>query len=428
MCVIGLGKIGLPLACAIGSAPEYKVIGLDLQEQVVEQINDGISTVYGEPGLDDLVSRLTKEGRLIASSSYEKAISSAEIVVIATPLYTNEANRPDFKMLDDVVEAIGPNLSRGTLIILETTVPIGTTRERIWSKLLSSTGFSESDIFIAFSPERVSTGSFFKDLSNYPKVVGGVNDESAEKAADFYKSFINFSQEAKDSFGDKVVFVTESAESAEFVKLAETSYRDLNIALANQFQSHAKTLGLSFSEIRAASNSQPYSHIHLPGIWVGGHCIPVYPHFYLWTDGEAEILRVGRQINSSGPVRVADYLSRHFGSRKDVVIAIFGVSYRPGVRESAFSGAFAIRDELTKNGFEIILATDALFTNSELSSFGLQALEDFSSIEVLILQTNHKEYSVLNKNMFPKLKLVIDGRGLLRSEDFEGITFMQTVT
>lgn len=428
VCVIGLGKIGLPLACAIGSSLERKVIGLDLQHQVVDRINEGISNVYGEPGMDDLVHRLVKEGRLSASASYENSISPAEILVIATPLYTNESNEPDFKMLDDVVEAIAPHVSKGTLLILETTVPIGTTRERIWRRLLSLTGFSESEIFVAFSPERISTGNFFRDLSNYPKIVGGVNAESAKRAADFYRSFINFSQEAKDRFGDQAVSVMESAESAEFVKLAETSYRDLNIALANQFQSHASSLGLSFKAIRDAANSQPYSHIHSPGIWVGGHCIPVYPHFYLWTDPEATLLELGRDVNKQSPSNVAKILADDFAHLKDSEIVVLGVAYRGGVKESAFSGVFEIIRQLQKRGFKQITVSDPLFTDEELQSIGLIPSKSKEAVRGAILHTDHEEYRGLNSSDFPHMEFIIDGRGFLEAKNFEDIRFIPIVS
>lgn len=424
VCVIGLGKIGLPLACAISSAPGYKVLGLDLQEDVVEKVNDGVSTVYGEPGLDKLVDRLVGEGKLRASSSYKEAVGSAQIIVIATPLYTNSENQPDYKMLDDVVDAMGPNLSKGTLIILETTVPIGTTRERIRNKLLSSTGFSESDIFVAFSPERVSTGTFFRDLSNYPKVVGGVNSESKKKAADFYRSFIEFSAEAKHRFGERVVTVMESSESAEFVKLAETSYRDLNIALANQFQNHATSLGLSFKEIRNAANSQPFSQIHSPGIWVGGHCIPVYPHFYLWTDPEATLLEWGRDINKNPPKTIADIFSKEFQHLKEFEIGILGLAYRGGVKESAFSGSFEIVRQLAVHGFNNVTVSDPLYTASEIESLGLSPTSNWKNLKSVILHTDHKTYVELSHSNFPDAELVIDGRGLLDKTKFEECTFM----
>ena len=428
VCVIGLGKIGLPLACAISSAPGYKVLGLDLQEDVVEKINDGVSTVYGEPGLDKLVDRLVGEGKLSASFSYEEAVGSAQIIVIATPLYTNSEDQPDYKMLDDVVDAMGPNLIKGTLIILETTVPIGTTRERIWNKLLSSTGFSESDIFVAFSPERISTGTFFRDLSNYPKVVGGVNAESAKRAEDFYRSFIDFSQEAKDRFGDQVVTSMESAESAEFVKLAETSYRDLNIALANQFQNHASSLGLSFKEIRNAANSQPYSHIHTPGIWVGGHCIPVYPHFYLWTDPEATLLKLAREVNKSRPKALAKIFSDEFSHLKKSEIGILGLAYRGGVKESAYSGTFEIAEQLGEAGFENVTVHDPLFSKEDISNLGLRASISMAKWSAVILHTDYPEFRGLTGEDFPKAELLVDGRGLLDRKNFVGQKFISFST
>lgn len=428
VCVIGLGKIGLPLACAISSSGGYKVTGLDLQKEVVSKINGGVSTVYGEQGLDRMVGRLVGQGVLSASFSYQDAVSDAEIIVIATPLYINAENQPDFKMLDDVIDAIGPNLSQGTLIILETTVPIGTTRKRIWSKLLSSTGFSESSIFVAFSPERISTGTFFRDLTNYPKVVGGVNAESAQKASEFYRSFIQLSPKAKDRFGEQVVIVMESAESAEFVKLAETSYRDLNIALANQFQNHASSLGLSFREIRDAANTQPFSHIHTPGIWVGGHCIPVYPYFYLWTDPEATLLELARDVNKRIPSIAAQILADDFPHLKESEVVVLGVAYRGGVKESAFSGVFEIVKQLQKRGFQEITVSDPLFSDEELRSMGLVPSRSNESARAAIIHTDHDVYRGLTSKDFPHLELMIDGRGFIDKKAFDSVRLVTLVS
>ena len=188
---------------------------------------------------------------------------------------------------------------------------------------------------MAFSPERVSPGRIFSDLSQYPKIVGGVDDESGRRAREFYTTAL-----------DAPVTLVRDAETAELVKLAEATYRDLNIAFANELALSADALGLDVSEVIAAANSQPYSHIHQPGVGVGGRCIPVYPYFMLRQLPGTSLLTAGRLIND----RMADYavekLEGALGSLGGSRVLILGLSYRPNVREAAHSSALLLEESL----------------------------------------------------------------------------------
>ena len=194
---------------------------------------------------------------------------TADVVVFIVPVDIDAAQRPDFSMLDPAVDAIAPHLKRGALVLVETTVPVGTTRHRVGARIASATGMKPGEDFaLAFSPERVSSGTVLLDLQRYPKIVGGIDGASAERAAAFYTQVL-----------DAEVLRMPDAETAEYSKLLETTYRDVNIALANEFARAGDSLGVDTRAAIAAANTQPYSHIHTPGPGVGGHCIPVYPYF-----------------------------------------------------------------------------------------------------------------------------------------------------
>src|SRR5437764_8944447 len=276
--VVGLGKIGLPLAVQYARHGRRVVIGCDVNLQVVEMVNAGISYVHGEPELASEVRSLVSMGLLSATQDTTWAVSQANLVVVIVPVMVNERNEVIFDAIEAATAAIGAGLQPGTLVIYETTLPVGTTALRLRNILerISNLKAGE-DFYLAYSPERVSSGHIFRDLQNYPKVVGGINEASAMAAESFYHSVLNAE-----------IITMPSTNDAEFVKLIETTYRDVNIALANEYARYADAHGLDATAAIAAANTQPYSHIHTPGVGVGGHCIPVYPYFLLAGAGESD--------------------------------------------------------------------------------------------------------------------------------------------
>jgi UDP-N-acetyl-D-mannosaminuronic acid dehydrogenase len=203
-----------------------------------------------------------------------------------------------------------------------------------------------------------------------------------------------------------------SAEAAELTKLAETTYRDVNIALANEFARFADRLGIDLGRVIEAANSQPFSHLHQPGVAVGGHCIPVYPRFYLSGDPSARLPAAARAINEAMPAYAVDLLAGELdvglaGAR----VLILGVSYRGGVKETAFSGAFALADELRARG-AVAVVTDPLYDPDELRALGF-APWDGEDVVAAILQADHAEFLSLSPGDLPGAQVVIDGRGVL---------------
>jgi nucleotide sugar dehydrogenase len=245
------------------------------------------------------------------------------------------------------------------------------------------------DFFLAYSPERVSSGSMLRDLKTYPKLVGGVDLQSTEAATAFYRRVL-----------DADVTPVSDAETAEFAKLAESVYRDLNIALANQLARTADDLGIDYYEAAAIANSQPYSHLHAPGLGVGGHCIPVYPYFLPETDG-ADLVSLGRRINDSMARYGVDLLESALidetgaGLRGQSVL-ILGLAYRGGVKEATLSSALLVAQALEERGARV-LVHDPLFTDAEIAALGLTParLTDLT-IDAVVLQAAHREYEELD--------------------------------
>jgi nucleotide sugar dehydrogenase len=267
------------------------------------------------------------------------------------------------------------------------------------------------DFHLVFSPERVLTGRIFSDLRKYPKIVGGVTDLCTQKGVDFYEKVLEF-DERRDLSRPNGVWAMDSSESSEFVKLAETTYRDVNIGLANQFSKYALDHEMNIHEIIAAANSQPFSHIHTPGISVGGHCIPVYPQFYLWNDPQASIVSAARQANKSMPEYYVSKLEKKIGSLHGKSILVLGVAYREKVKETAFTGAYDVRDSLLARGAKPYFI-DPFYSVEELSVLGFNSSFSDTEIEAIIVHTSHHEFLDYNFLRHPRLLLVEDGRHFL---------------
>jgi UDP-N-acetyl-D-glucosamine dehydrogenase len=406
--VIGMGKIGLPLAVNF-ARNGARVTGLDVQEKVVNQINSGIEPFPGEKDLDIYLEECVADGSLVATLDKKAGISSAEILVVCIPLIIDSNGDPDFNNIDDLAKDIGLNLSVGSLVCFETTLPVGTTRNRFTVAVEAASGLKVGlDFYVVFSPERVLTGRVFQDLRKYPKLVGGVTDECTKRGVEFYTSVLQFDPRP-DLHRPNGVWAMKNAEAAEFAKIAETTYRDVNIGLANEFSVYANSMGVDILEVIEASNSQPYSHIHTPGISVGGHCIPVYPRFYMWENSESQIVAAARLRNLDMPRRAVHQIKDEFGNLNGLKIAVLGITYRAGVKEAAFSGALDLLKYLSQES-ATVFGLDPFYDEREIVSFGFNGVADLGEMDGVIIHTDHSEFSALDFERFENLKFVYDGR------------------
>jgi nucleotide sugar dehydrogenase len=407
--VVALGKIGLPLAVQF-AAKGHQVVGVDINEKFVELVNAGQEPFPGEAHLAELLAETVADGRLRATTDYADAIPGSDAVVVVVPLFVDEqTGEPEFGWMENATRSLAEHLSPGTLVSYETTLPVGTTRNR-WKPMIEEiSGLTEgTDFHLVFSPERVLTGRVFADLRKYPKLVGGLSEEGAKRATAFYEAVLDFDDRPDLERGNGV-WDLGTAEAAELAKLAETTYRDVNIGLANQFARFAGENGIDVHQVIEASNSQPYSHIHRPGIAVGGHCIPVYPRLYLWTDPEASVVRAAREANLGMPDYTVGLLEGAYGDLTGAKVVVLGAAYRGGVKETAFSGVFPAVEALKARGAAVSVH-DPLYTDEELQKLGFTPYALGAPVDAAVLQADHAEYAQLTPAELPGVQVLVDGR------------------
>jgi nucleotide sugar dehydrogenase len=409
--VVGMGKIGLPLAVQF-ARKGHTVIGTDINQKTVDQINSGVEPFPGELYLSEFLNEVLITGNFSASLDTTGATSNSDAVVVVVPLFIDQESQPDFNALDSVTKDIAMGMKPGLLVSYETTLPVGTTRNRLTPLLEQGSGLKRGkDFFVVFSPERVLTGRIFADLKKYPKLVGGIDKTSENRGINFYSKVLDFDLRS-DLPMPNGVWALGSSEASEFAKLAETTYRDVNIALANQFALFAENNGIDFNEVRESANSQPFSHIHSPGIAVGGHCIPVYPNLYLWNDPSASVVRTAREVNKKMPENIISRIENTIGSLLNLNVAVLGASYRGGVKETAYSGVFSTVESLKKRGAEVFVH-DPLYSDIELSKLGFKVFHKGDPADVVIIQADHSEYKTWTSSDVPNIKLILDGRNFI---------------
>lgn len=412
--VVGLGKIGLPLAAQFASCG-LSVIGCDISEEVVRTVSAGRSHIKEEPGLEERVEAAVAEGLLSATTDTTAAVKKSNVVVVIVPLMVDEQRNLDYKAVDSATEAVAAGLQPDTLVIYETTLPVGTTRTRFGPVLERGSGLAVGrDFSLAFSPERVYSGRIFRDLKQYPKIVGGVTPDSTNHALGFYSQ----------ALGGAAIMAVRNADTAELVKLMETTYRDVNIALANEFARFATERELSADEATFAANTQPFSHIHRPGIGVGGHCIPVYPYFLINAaqGDEMSIPIEARRVNDGMADWSLDRLDKALGGLAGKRVLVLGLAYRENVKETAFSAAVRLIAGLRERRATVLL-NDPLYTPEELSRYVDEPalLDALPPCDATIMQACHDQYKKLNWRQIAGLgcKVVLDGRNCLDGQAIE---------
>ncbi|ELZ11160.1 nucleotide sugar dehydrogenase [Halovivax asiaticus JCM 14624] len=417
--VYGLGKMGLPLASVFAETCG-NVTGADVDPAVVETITDGGCHVKREPGLADLVGELAADDALTATSEPRAAAEDASIHVVIVPTPITDAHEPDLAILDAVVEDIARGLSAGDQVIIECTVPPRTTADRVLPTLESVSGLDRDEFGLAFCPERTSSGRALEDIRGaYPKVVGGVDDESARVAQLIY-----------EEINSKGVLTTSDATTAECVKVFEGLYRDVNIALANELGTYTDELGIDIREAIDVANTQPFCDIHDPGPGVGGHCIPYYPYFLIEPfETDSTLLETARAVNDSMPAytveKVRDGLAEDGTELSEASVVVLGLTYRPGVEEIRASPSIPIAEQLSEAGADVY-GVDPMLKSFEEFSLEPVELEEVSDMDVdtVVLVTPHDEFEsirwgdVSRKDGTPPL--VIDGRDALEEGTVEG--------
>jgi nucleotide sugar dehydrogenase len=402
--VVGLGKVGLPLAAFYARAG-LTVTGCDISAERVAEINAGRCPIPGEAGLPEAIADAVAAGRLSATTDTPAAVRDVDVVVIIVPLFALDHGKLDFTTLEAATDAVAAGAHEGLTVVYETTLPVGTTR-RFAERLADRSGLAlGTGLFVVFSPERVYSGRILQDLESYPKIVGGIDAASGARGAAFYRRVLRQAE----------VVEVGSAESAELVKLAETTYRDINIAYANELARYAAERGIAVDEVIRLANTQPFSHIHAPGAGVGGHCIPHYPHFLLADGADAPLVRLAREINDAQPGWVVDRLEQALGGLRGRSVLVLGVSYRENVKEPTSSPGIDIIGLVNDRGGRA-LANDPFFSDDEIRFVGAEptALDELGTVDAVVLQATHEEYASIDwRSALRPGQVVVDGRNRL---------------
>ena len=401
--VIGAGKMGLPLAVQFAHKGA-QVYACDIRVETVERINRGECPI-DEPGVPEMLRAQVAAGNLTATVDTAGAVAQSQVVVVIVPALLTADMHADLSLLESASREIARGLQPGTLVCYETTVPVGTTRG-VFKPILDAVGVAHD---LAYSPERVKSGTVMRQLTLNPKVVGGLDEASAKKAEAFYKAFL----------GAPVLNV-HTLENAEFVKVAGMIYRDVNIALANELGRYAEATGIDLPGLISAINTDGEAALLHPGIGVGGHCTPVYPYFLIH-DARARGIDVAlpgraRRVNDEQAHHMVARLKAHLGSLEGRSVLICGLAFRPGVKEHICSSALLIRDALVIQGARVYLH-DPMYTPDEITAHGFKpgALDMHPLPETVVFNTAHADYKMLHFNRLKEkgLRVVVDGRNFL---------------
>ena len=393
VCVVGLGYIGLPTASLLGTKG-CSVFGVDVSQEVVDTINGGRIHIE-EPDLDLLVRSAVQAGRLRADTQP----TEADVYILAVPTPIRADKRPDLAMVESAARSIVPHVRRGCLVILESTSPVGTTNDVV-ARILGEAGHVlGEDVFVAYCPERVLPGRILTELVENDRIVGGVDEASTEAALEFYQSFVRGEVLATD------------ARTAEMVKLTENSFRDVNIAFANELSMICAVAGTSVWEVVRLANRHPRVNILQPGPGVGGHCIAVDPWFLVaGAPEQAKLIRAAREVNDRKPRWVIERVAQRARQVREPVIACLGLSFKADVDDLRESPAVEIVRELQRAEVgKLLVCEPHLVFHPE---FELLRVDDaIARANIVLVLVDHKQFKRVRREALHE-KLLIDTRGL----------------
>lgn len=404
--MIGLGYIGLPTAAMLASR-KIKVVGVDINQHAVDTINRGEIHIV-EPDLDMIVQAAVAQGFLRATTKPEPA----DAFLIAVPTPFKENHEPDLAYVESAARSIAPVIKPGDLVILESTSPVGTTEQLAdWlAEMRPDLSFPQqkgeySDIRIAYCPERVLPGKVVSELVNNDRIIGGMTKRCSKAATELYKTFV---------VGE---CIPTNARTAEMCKLTENSFRDVNIAFANELSNICDNLSINVWELIKLANRHPRVSILQPGPGVGGHCIAVDPWFIVSkSPKEAQLIRVAREVNDQKPHLVVEKLKIAASKFRNPRIACLGLSFKADIDDLRESPSVQIVEDIVREGVgEIFIVEpyiDVLPSNLIFNNVSLSKLPDaLREADIILLLVNHKEFYEIDSAVLMQ-KIVIDTRGI----------------
>lgn len=379
ICVLGLGYIGLPTAALLANRG-YDIHGVDINQNTVDIINRGEIHIV-EPELDTFVKSAVNSGRLKADTRP----SAADVFIIAVPTPFHEGYVPNIDYVLAATRAIVPYVKAGNIVILESTSPVGTT-DKV-AEVLAENGINVADIFVAHCPERVLPGKIMKELVENDRIVGGTTPLATQITAKFYRDFVQ---------GE--VLETD-AKTAEMAKLTENSYRDTNIAFANELSILCDKFDINVWELIRLANRHPRVNILQPGAGVGGHCIAVDPWFIVHKGGkDAKIIRTAREVNTYKTEWVIEKiknaaLTAEKNTGKTATIACMGLAFKPDIDDLRESPALHITQHLIGEGFKVLAVEPNIKSHPELTV--VNYLDAITQADVVVFLVGHKEFKTL---------------------------------
>ncbi|MBI4284245.1 MAG: nucleotide sugar dehydrogenase [Chloroflexi bacterium] len=413
VCVLGLGYVGLPTATLL-AVNGHSVVGVDTDARVVKSLQKGEPYIQ-ERNLKALLETALRSGNLRISSLPEEA--DAFIIAVPTPITPEK--KADLCAVEAASESIVPYLGKGNLVVLESTVPPGTTKNIVLPILRRASTAGDGEVYLAHAPERVLPGNILWELVQNSRVIGGIDPTSAKVAQELYRSFV-----------EGEIYLTD-ATTAETVKVMENAYRDVNIAFANEMSSMAEAIGIDIWQAIELANKHPRVNILSPGPGVGGHCIPVDPWFLAEVFPESASLITGaRRVNDGMPHHVVSLVRRELDSISRPVVTLLGVSYKGNVDDVRNSPAFPILEEMLALGWQVTMYDPhvrAITKHQEL----LKDLEaSVRGSHCIVVLADHREFLDIDAARVAPLmeeRLVIDCRNLLDQDTWRRCGFRVVV-
>ncbi len=408
ICVVGLGYIGLPTAVTFANHG-VKVHGVDLNPAAVKSIQEKKLHIE-ETGLQELLNKAVDDGYLTASTKPQQA----DVFIIAVPSPINPDNTANLEYVREATASIVPYVKEGDLVILESTVPPKTVENVMLPELVKSGLAIGDQLYVAHSPERVIPGRIFEELINNDRIVGGINRKSAELTKELYETFVKGNIHLTD------------ATTAELVKVMENTYRDVNIAFANELAKMAETLDVNIWEAIQFANYHPRVNIHFPGPGVGGHCIAVDPWFLVELCGEqAQLIHLSRNTNDSMPSYTAQKTQAILNKNgiAGATVGVFGLAFKGNVDDMRESPSTIVIDELQKLGLNVVSYDPHIKENKHATQ--TQSLEEVTAAaDILLFLTDHNEFKELNpETVSSKNKIVFDTKNCLNRDTWERAGF-----
>jgi UDP-N-acetyl-D-mannosaminuronic acid dehydrogenase len=404
ICVLGLGYIGLPTACLFAN-DNHEIVGIDINQEAIEKLNHG-ELPFEEKGLEELFKKALPNMR------FKTEVEEADVFIIAVPTpLDKEMKMAELKHVRSAAEMIYQHLRKDNLVILESTVPPGTS-EKLLIPILEKSGLKVSDDFyLAHCPERAIPGNTIYEMMHNDRIVGGIDKKSTALAKSLYSCFV------------KGNFYLTNTVTAEFVKLMENTFRDINIALANEFAQIAEECGINVWDAIELANKHPRVNILKPGPGVGGHCIAIDPWFLTENTTRCRIVSLAREINDGMPNHILQIVKGLVESINDPVITVFGVAYKGGVDDTRETPALKFIKLAENEGYKIKVH-DPHVKEFEYGVLGLE--ESVRGSDCVVLITDHPEFKEINPTVIFKLmrtKIVVDTRNILNVERWSGEGF-----